>query len=71
MKEDDMVGWCHRHNGHEFEQTPGGSERQGSLVCCCPWGHNELDMTERLKKNKSMDILNLSCLNLKLLHLLI
>ena len=35
--EDEMVGWHHRLNGHEFEQTPGGSEGQGSLVCCSPW----------------------------------
>ena len=43
-----MVGWHHRLNGHEFEQTPGDSEEQGSLACCSPWGHKELDMTERL-----------------------
>ena len=35
------VGWHHRLNGHEFEQTPGYSEGQGSLVCCSPWGHKE------------------------------
>ena len=33
-------------NGHEFEKTPGDSEGQGSLACCSPWGHKELDMTE-------------------------
>ena len=38
MTEDDMVGWHHRFNEHEFEQTPGDSEGQGSLVCCSPWG---------------------------------
>ena len=37
-----------RLNGHEFEQTQGDSEGQGSLACCCPWGHKELDATERL-----------------------
>ena len=36
--EDEMVGWHHRLNGHEFEQTPGNSEGQGSLVCCNPLG---------------------------------
>ena len=36
--EDEMVGWHHRFNGHEFEQTPGYSEGQGGLVCCSPWG---------------------------------
>ena len=43
--EDEMVGWHHQLNGHKFEQTPGDSEGQGSLVCCHPWGHKELDMT--------------------------
>ena len=38
MTEDDMVGWHPRLNEHEFEQTPGDSERQGSLECCSPWG---------------------------------
>ena len=33
-----MVGWDHGLNGHEFEQTPGDGEGQGSLVCCCSWG---------------------------------
>ena len=35
--EDEMVGWHHRLNGHELEQTPGDGERQGSLACCSPW----------------------------------
>ena len=39
MTEDEMVGWHHRFNGHGFEQTPGDSEGQGSLVCCSSWGH--------------------------------
>ena len=43
-----MVGWHHRLNRHEFEQTLGDGEGQGSLVCCSPWGHKELDTTERL-----------------------
>ena len=34
-----MIGWPHRLNRHEFEQTPGDSEGQGSLVCCSSWGH--------------------------------
>ena len=38
-----MVGWHYQLNGHEFEQTPGDSEGQGSLVCCSPWvGRTEL-----------------------------
>ena len=44
MTEDMMVGWHHRFNGHEFEQTLGDSEGQGSLACYSPWsqrvGHN-------------------------------
>ena len=36
--ENEMVGWHHQLNGHEFEQTPGDGEGQGSLVCCSPWG---------------------------------
>ena len=48
--EDEMVGWHHRLNGHEFEQTLGDSEGQGSLACCSPWGHKELDMTEQMNK---------------------
>ena len=37
--EDEMVGWHHRLNGHEFEQAPGVGDGQGSLVYCSPWGH--------------------------------
>ena len=48
-----MVGWHHQLNGHEFEQTLGDSEGQGSLACCSPWGHKESDMTEQLNNNKS------------------
>ena len=44
----EMVGWYHWLNGHEFEQTPGDSEGQGSLVCCSPWGYRESDKTELL-----------------------
>ena len=40
-----MVGWHHRLNGNEFEQTPEDSEGQGSLACCRPWGHQKLDTT--------------------------
>ena len=51
MTEDEMVGWRHRLNGHEFEQAPGDGEGQGSLECCSPWGYKELDMTEQLNNN--------------------
>ena len=48
MTNDEMAGWHHRLNGHEFESTPGVGDRQGSLACCSPWGHKESDMTEGL-----------------------
>jgi len=48
MTEDEMVGWHHRLNGHEFEQAAGDGEGQGSLACCSPWGCKELDTTEQL-----------------------
>ena len=50
--EDEMVGWLHQLNRHEFEQTLGDSEGQGSLACCSPWSCKEWDMTEQLKNNK-------------------
>ena len=46
--EDEMVGWHHQLNGHEFEQTLGDSEGQGSLACCSSWGYKESDMTQPL-----------------------
>ena len=49
--EDEMVGWHHQLNGHEFEQAPGDGEGQGNLACCSPWSCKELDMTERLNNN--------------------
>ena len=45
---DEMVGWHHWLDGHEFEQAPGVGDGQGSLVCCSPRGHKESDMTEWL-----------------------
>ena len=47
MTQDEMVGWHHGHNGHEFERTLGDSERQRSLACCNPWSSKEPDMTEQ------------------------
>ena len=44
-----MVGWHHQLNGHEFEQTLGDREGQGSLACCSPWGHKAQDTTQQLK----------------------
>ena len=48
-----MVGWHHRLDGHELEQTPGDGEGQGSLACFSPWGQKESDMTERLNNSNS------------------
>ena len=43
--QDEMVGWYHRLDGHEFEETLGNSEGQGSLACCSPSNHKESDLT--------------------------
>ena len=48
MTEDEMVGWHHRLNGHEFEWAPGVDDGQGGLACCSSWGRKESDTTERL-----------------------
>ena len=52
MTEDDMVGWHHRLNGHEFEQTPGAGHGQESLACCSLWGGKVSDTTEQLNKKR-------------------
>ena len=46
MTENEMIGWHHQLDRHEFEQAPGVGDGQGSLACCSPCGHKELDMTE-------------------------
>ena len=46
MTDDEMVGWHHQLNGHEFEWTPGVGNRQEGLACCSPWDHKELDTTD-------------------------
>ena len=51
-----MVGWYHQHNEHEFEQTPGDSEGQGSLACCNLWGRKESDMTLRLNSKITLHL---------------
>ena len=48
MTEDEVVGWHHRLDGHEFDQALGVGDGQGSLACCSPRGHRESDMTEQL-----------------------
>ena len=60
--EDEMIGWNHLLNGHEFEEAPGDGEGQGSLACCSLWGCKESDMTEQLIKKKIyLVVLGLSC----------
>jgi len=45
LERNEMVGWCHLLNGHEFEQALGAGDGQGSLACCSPWGRKESNMT--------------------------
>ena len=65
VTEDEMVGWRHRFNGHEFEQTLGDGEAQGNLACCSPWGRKESDTTERLNNRKAKYMLISEMLKLK------
>ena len=46
MTEDEMVGWLHGINRHDFEQALRDGEGQGSLACCSPWGHKASDTTK-------------------------
>ena len=48
MTEDELVGWHHPLDRHEFEHALGVGDGEGSLECCSPWGGKELDMTERV-----------------------
>ena len=57
MTEDEMVGWHHQLNGHEFEQAPGVGDGQGGLACCSPQGRKESDTTEQL----NLTVLIFSC----------
>ena len=57
--EDEMAGWHHWLEGHEFEQALGVHDGQGRLACCSPWGHKESDMTKWL--NRTELSLNISC----------
>ena len=54
MTEDKMAGLHHQLNGCEFEQAPGNSEGQGSLVCCSPWGCKQSDKTKQLNNNNKV-----------------
>ena len=46
--EDEMFGWHHWLDGHEFKQAPGVGDGQGNLACCSPWGRKDSDTTEQL-----------------------
>ena len=48
MTEDERIAWHYRPSGHEFKQTPGVGDGQGSLACYSPWGRKESDTTEQL-----------------------
>ena len=64
MTENKTTAWHHRLNGHEFEQTQGDSEGQGSLVYCSPRGHKESHMTERLNEKYVLNLAKLSDISL-------
>ena len=57
--EDEMVGWHHQLDEHEFEQTLGDGDGQGSLACCSPWGFKELDMNECWTELKEVEVVTL------------
>ena len=54
MTEDEMVGWHHQLNGHEFEQTQGDGEGEGSLACCSPWDSPESSPAPQFKRINSL-----------------
>ena len=66
--EDEMVGWHHQLNGHEFEQAPGDGEGQGSLVCCSPCGHRESDTIEQLTEQRQIPCKVVASWNLSRLY---
>ena len=65
--EDEMVGWHHWLNGHEFGWSPGVGDRQGGLACCSSWGHKESDTTEWLNWTDLKDehVISLPIIRLK------
>ena len=63
MTEDEMIGWHHQLDGHEFKQTPVVVDGQGGLVCCSPWGHEESDSIEWLNWTELNCPWNFCCLN--------
>ena len=61
MTEDEMVGWHHQLNGHEFEKTPGESERQGTQACCSPWiwqmSNNKMSKNQKIYITINNDVI--------------
>ena len=53
MTEDEVIGWSHQLNGHEFEQTLRDGEGQGFQACCSPWDHKDLETTEGLSNSNN------------------
>ena len=64
MTEDEMVGWDHQLNGHEFEQAPGELDGQENLACYSPWSCKELDMTEQLNWNVAVNLVDARGINI-------
>ena len=56
MTEDEIVGWHHRLNGHEFRWTLGVGDGQGGLACCNSWGRTESDMTDETQQQQQQCI---------------
>ena len=65
MTEDEMVGWHHQLNGHEFKQALGDGEGQGSLACCSPWGRKESGMIKQLTTATAFELGNHTPRNLR------
>ena len=64
MTEDEIIGWYHQLNGHEFEQASGVGDGQGSLACCSLWSQKELDTTEQLNRTDPLLVGEGACLPL-------
>ena len=62
MTEDEMVGWHHQLDGHEFEQALGFGDGQGSLACCSPWGHKRVRHDLVAKRQVGTVVLTPTCL---------
>ena len=65
---DDMIGWHHWLDGHEFEQAPGVGDGEGSLACCSPLGFKELDMTQWLNRSEHFIIEQMAKINWRIIE---